>query len=421
MGIEGGGIGGAVGGVGGVGLGISSGIEAGGLAAGVASAAAGLETRFGPVMGPVDTGLIGSEGVFKGSMADFNPITLPVPDLGGTSLPLEQMNVDVGLQAGEVAGRAWNLSSGPDVLPQIESATVQAWDFNVVTQAEEVLIQAQKPVMISNFEPEVFKWIPAFAGMTTVVEPAILPQVERMVLPFPKPEVVVPPVLRPAVQIGPQTAAGAAAEVRQVTATQPAPEEQELEEEVIERVIAKQIDTVREEIEELRSKIVVDEEVLENRMVGLTGAAEIAAAKSEGGEIEGNEIVALAPFETEDKRSGLIKKNGPDGSWVETLEEIAARRFNSVKEAKKQIVEIINRKVPVKRGKEGKNAGSEAVARVLKYLFVKAVPVEQIVTRVIKKQKVSVKDRQPLVVEAPKPEARIDDFPVLAEVFPKAA
>lgn len=255
----------------------------------------------------------------------------------------------------------------------------------------------------------------------------------RVVLPlpniieFPKPKIT--PDTKPAAQVALSPAAKTenktSTKTNTAAAVQPAQEEEIAEEIVTERVTNKQIDIVREEIEKFKLKVVVDEEVLENRIIGLTDTAK-AAASGEDGVIEGKKIVEMAPPENEDKRSGIIKKNGPDGSWVETLEEIAARRFNSVKEAKKQIAEIINRKVPVKRAVAGREAGDQAVARVLKYLFVKSMPVKEVIKRVTKKQKkqvVHMPSPLPLIAHAneePK-EEKIEDFPTLAGVFQKRA
>lgn len=353
---------------------------------------------------------------------------------------------------GRVFGRVGSVNEGPAGLADLQ--TTVPWqaevtnplgqaNIDVLSQAEAVAAQAWNPsVITSNL------WIPDPArsearlwrqvGDDKRVEPAILPQAEPMVIPFVlpniapnildflKPGAVASPASEPAVQTEPQPGSGVANEVAPATMVQPALEEQALIEETItERDTAKQIDIVKEEIEEIRLKDVVDEEVMGNRIVGLTGIAEVVGAEDEGGEIEGNKIVALTPPETKDKRSGIIKENGPDGSWIETLEEIASRKFRSLTEAKKQIVEIIARKVPVKRGKDGKEAGSEAVARVLKYLFVKYQPAEQLIKRMTKKQKISAKEGQkPSLVETSKPQARrprIEDFPPLAEAFPKAA
>ncbi len=261
-----------------------------------------------------------------------------------------------------------------------------------------------------------------------MVVPFALPNIAPSILEFPKPETVVSPALEPAVQIGLQTKTGVTTEVRQATTTHSAQEEQEVEEEVVERVTAKQIDIVEEEeAEESRLKNVVDEEVLNARIKEFSSAVDIVGAEVEDGlaEIDGGKIVKLVPAETKKNRSGLVKEQGPDGSRVETIEEVASRKFGSVKEAKENIMSVIARKMPVKRGKEGKIVGYEAVARVLKYFFVKLKPVvEQMITKVVKKQKVQAQEGQKpsQIVPVAKPEAtgsRIENLG-LAEVFPKA-
>lgn len=134
---------------------------------------------------------------------------------------------------------------------------------------------------------------------------------------------------------------------------------------------------IKEEKEEVRLKNVVDKKILETRIGEFGSAADRVGAKAkensleekenDAEEIDGKEIVEQVPVETEEKRSGLVKKSGPDGSRVETIEEVSSRRFKSVKEAKEQIMAIIFKKPPVKKEKEGEEAGQEAVARVLKY------------------------------------------------------
>jgi hypothetical protein len=273
--------------------------------------------------------------------------------------------------------------------------------------------------------PNKIIWFAEYKRNHKKLEPVAIPQIKPEVLPFRAPNIIEFPkpkiAAAPAVETGTQAASKQATD----TAARPALEEELVEEIVTKRDTSKQIDIVREEIEKFKLKVVVDEEVLENRIIGLTDTAK-AAANDEDGVIEGKKIVEMAPPENEDKRSGIIKKNGPDGSWVETLEEIAARRFNSVKEAKKQIAEIINRKVPVKRAAVGREAGDQAVARVLKYLFVKFVPVKEVIKRVTKKQKKQVMQNLnllqpvPFANEEPK-EGKIEDFPVLAGVLQKRA
>lgn len=354
---------------------------------------------------------------------------MAVPDLGGifksaTELKLTQP-VKSFNRTGEIVFNPKRPSKVGSSLNKVDVlAEVEAVLFQDRVNKQNPLEKTQKRV-----EPEIKPVeLPNWQAVIPKLKPKTAPIIVPIRVEYPKPKVVISPALEPAVQTGPQTRAGVATEVRQATATQPVLEEQEVEETVTERVTKEQIDTVKEEeTEESRLKNVVDEKVLNTRIKEFGIAVDVVGAVAEAvsEDLDGGKIVKLVPAETRKSRSGLVKEQGPDGSRVETIEEVTSKKFKSVKEAKEQIVAIIARKVPVKRAKEGVVVGYEAVVRVLKYFFVKAKPVEQMITRVIKKQKVLAKEGQkPLqIVPAAKPEVkeqRIENLG-LAEVFQQKA
>lgn len=319
----------------------------------------GLEARFGPVMRPADIGPIVNEGPV--AFADLKN-TMP--------LQIRQLN-----QVREI-----RFNNPIDRNTNIEPLSVS----DAITEAEGIISQAQKPGRY-GYEPGEHR------------------------------------LRRSSTKLEPQIVNGMVNQTEPTTTLQSVLQQQEVEKVVTERDVSKQINTVEEEeTEEARLKEVVDEEVLNTRIKEFGSAVDIVGTevKEEGlEEIDGKKIVEHIPAETEANRSGLIKKQGPDGSREETIGEVSSGKFMSVKEAKEKIAAIIAQKVPVKRAKEGILAGHEAVARVLKYFFVKSKPVDQLITRVIKKQ-------NPLqgmsVAKSEIKEPRIEDLG-LAEVFPKTA
>ncbi len=281
---------------------------------------------------------------------------------------------------------------------------------NVVAEAESILAQAK------ILQPEVIP-VPVREAFVPQVEPMIAPLTIPKIVEFPKPQIVISPALESVTGVQVKTNNLTSVRPAAVLAVLPQPAlEEEVEEEVItKKEVAEQtIAEEKEEIEKTELKDVVDESVLNTRIEEFSNAAEIVGAEME--EIDGKRVVELVGTETAEKRSGLVKQRGPDGSREETIGAVASKKFKSVKEAKEKIVVIITQKVRVKRARGGIAVGHEAVARVLKYFFVKARPAEQTITRVTKKQQAQV-----VPVAAPKVIGpRIEDLG-LAEVFPKAA
>ncbi len=212
-------------------------------------------------------------------------------------------------------------------------------------------------------------------------------------------------------------------------ATTPLTEEQIVEEEVlVEERTDQSIETEEEEVEEIKLKYLLDEEVAKERVDEIGRAIELAGEEVEkDGKkgIEGWRIIRFLRLHS-GLISQIVKHRGSDGSLNETVQNLASRRFASVQEAKEQSKAIVSEKEPVKRGKEGKTVQEGAVERVLKHYFIKGVPKEEVVLRVVKKQKVQLVGGQPVPIMAePIPQVRepsIEDDPDLADVvFPKAA
>lgn len=369
----------------------------------------GVAASIGPATGV-------SPSVSRGSLGRFGPSIsgpeayVPVMVKEGP-VGLAQFKNTMSLQIGSQPVEVINFQK------PVEALDAQATEV----EAENILAQAKTPV-----EPAVVVQ-PAWEAVLPQPKPLALPIIEPLLIPDglkdPLPQIMTFPALEPAIGAQSKTEVKNATRPAQAVAVQPALQEQEEEvEEIVEEKVQKKHEEAEEEeeIEESTLKDVVDEKVLNIRLEEFGSAADLVgaeAAKEGLEEIDGEKIVKHIPAETESNRSGLIKKRGPDGSREEAIELVSSKKFRSINEAKEKIAAIIAQKVPVKRAKGGRIVGYEAVARVLKYFFIRVKPAEQLVARVVKKQ------RSVPVVSVAKPEvkeSRIEDLG-LAEVFPKAA
>lgn len=206
------------------------------------------------------------------------------------------------------------------------------------------------------------------------------------------------------------------------------PVEQEVE---VEEVTEQELDIKEEEeVEEFRIKYLEDEEVSEERRLEIRQAVRLAKLEAEREgiqEIEGWRIAKFLP-EHAGVRSLIVKDEGPDGSFEETVEEITDRKFSSEKEAVEIGDKIVAEKQPVKVGKYGRLVALEAVALVFKRHIVKRYPAKEVVVRrIIKKREVQlVKGQQtsnivPFKKVEERIEPKIEDYGQWAEVFRQKA
>lgn len=191
-------------------------------------------------------------------------------------------------------------------------------------------------------------------------------------------------------------------------------EEVEEEREVVDKK-GEQQEIDEEEIEETVVRYVEDEIVSAQRRYEIKEAIKKAKVEAEAEgilEVEGWRIVKYLPAESPENRSQLVKKDGPDGSRTETVDQIAAKKFASATDAQNQTDYIVAQNKPVKRGVEGRIVEGKDVQKVYKYRIIKAhLPSEIVTLRVIKK-KVQVASSVKV-----KQETSIEDYPALAEVF----
>lgn len=397
MGVEGGTISGIGGPVGGAGIAISAGPVGGiGFSGGISASGGELGPigSIGPSMigpesfsglghGPVNEGPVAAnflENSVPLTVGEFNPtgeIMLNPFEQQSWSEPLESAAQPLFLrQAVEVAAAAWEAQIDP---------------FLAIRQAE---ILAPEQILIRLAEP--------------------------------MPKVMAVPELVLGSQVGVQPEAKS--KVAQAVSVSVS-EELQIEP-VVKKVLVKQIHQDQnpqqvEEMEEFKLKDVVDEEVLVTRIDEFGQAIDQVESKSdsieaksgEDEEIDGSVIVELLLPEDEVKRAGLVKKRGPDGSRVETIEEIAAKKFSSAKEAREQIIETIYQKLPVKKAKEGREVRYEDKARVLKYQTGQPISnQEQVEIRKVRLEKQIALEPKGMVTAEP----TIADLG-LEELYPKAA
>lgn len=320
----------------------------------------------------------------------------------------------------------------------LDTGKINTFSFakQIIAEPQAALVVEQGGANLISEVPDVFQT--AFADIN--LDPAqndrwVIPQVEPLIVPGLDVQPA-PIILGPAVDIKPnpileeQALSSVSSQsenrisVHQAVSQvleQPAPQEQEVEEEVIEvvKVENKEKDLEEEELE--TNRFVEDEQASGVRKHEIKEA--IVKAKSEANRlglkgIAGWLVARFLPAEHSGNRSQIIKENGPDGSYQETVEAIAeAGQLESEELAVKRFDLIVEEKKPVKLGKDGQKVEQQDLSRVFKYKLVKPKAEEIIVKRFIKK-----KVLQPFVraVET-KIETSLADFPDLEKVYQKAA
>lgn len=291
-------------------------------------------------------------------------------------------------------------------VPEQNQLYVEPVKENLKPIVQESDIKAVHPVVKSKEAPQPAKII-LFPQESAAPEAARIMQVRRLIEIQPKVSPLLLPDFFPEPSPAPFAAAspasGLKAEKRvyskpavSVSAQSVLDEEEVLEEAVTQRPTSKEIDIVEEASESILLKEVVDEQVMDKRIYEFGEAIEeadfeVEVISAEGAEkiIDGSRVAELAGPETKDNRSGLVKDDGPDGSRVEVIEEAKGKKYKSKKQAKDEIFAAIFQKPPVKRAIEGREAGREAVMRVLKFLLVRYLaPAKQEAVKIFKKRTV---------------------------------
>lgn len=134
-------------------------------------------------------------------------------------------------------------------------------------------------------------------------------------------------------------------------------------------------------------------------------------------------VFKLLPGQHEGNTSQLVKKQGPDGSFVDTVWAIKtdSREFKSEEETRKGLLPYVSIFKPAKKAKQGKKLGRYEVARVVRYLIVKPIQAyELFIKRVTKRIELQKENNTaPVLVSEKieiKTESSLEDLG-LAEVF----
>lgn len=297
--------------------------------------------------------------------------------------------------------------SEPLVIQQAESIASEAWAASEPLKAEAVVAEANHwlgvDVMLEGVLSEVEgRPIASIQNEDSIASPASgaasLQNDRRMVNP----------------------------QVETVVASQLVPNEQEAEEVIEEKVAVEESKESLEEEDLMQKRLYLEDEKASGQRRYEIKAA-ILEAKAEAERlgltgITGWLVAKFLPAEHEGNRSQALKEQGPDGSYLETVQAIAlSGEFDSEAAAQERFNEIVTKKKPVKNGQEGNPVKNEDVARVFKYRIVKPPLAYEITVKRVK-QKAPVPSGQIVQTQtATKAETSLEDYPELAEVFQKAA
>lgn len=402
-------------------------IEGGTIGSGVVGGSSmGAAVNVGPAIGSmIGRGIEGPGKGFGSTIVNERPVS---PAFLENTMPI---SLNVAKPAIEVISNPFKEGSEPATAPPGAPVFEPLKVSDVLAQAEQIVLEARgiiQPPVVKPFKPTV-----------SVIElPTVKPVVSRPM------DFVWATLEQPQIKRALGRAISTETSTKVAQSTQPemaaSAQQQIIEEEevVTEKKVKEPQEKEVEEIEEIRIKNLLDEEVSAERVYELDHATEQA-------ELEVQEEAAKDGEKSEEKRlegwrivkylrrrlhigliSQIVKHKGEDGSLEETIKDLITRRFASKKEAKEHNRVMVSIYEPVRRGKEGKAVQEGAVERVKKLPFLKrGIPKEEVISRVVKKQKVLVDLGQPVVsVVEYKPEVKeptIENYPDLADVFQKAA
>ncbi|MDD5416265.1 MAG: hypothetical protein PHE48_04705 [Candidatus Daviesbacteria bacterium] len=288
---------------------------------------------------------------------------------------------------------------------------------SVIAEADTILAQAQKSVIFPSVIPTNvgIQFMVAFLARSAV-EPAI--EARSKLQPLTETKIV----NQPAQVVLP--------------ATNPALKEQEVEKLVKEKVkVEKPKETLGEEEFVEKRLYLEDKEVSQVRRFEIRRAIKLAftIVGSLVSVVTGGMVARFLPAEHEDNRSQVVKKTGLDGSYQETVEEIAdIGELESEEQAVSRFDRVVAEKKPVKVGGNGNPVRNEDVARVFKYHVVKpAQAYVEVHRRVAKKRNITPTEPWGANTTPPlgwtedgeggrdgiKEETSLQDYPALAKVF----
>lgn len=370
----------------------------------------------GSAIGNVASG-VGRGAAVMGQISDFGPkLEGPLtPSINEGQVGLMDLTNTVALQIGQVN-------------------PISELRFDNPVPLNEVDVIAEANHWLGITEPEM---IPEMVKPAEVIMPQVEPVAMSMVVPnidiveFPKPQIMISPFLEPVTKTENRISVRPA--VAPATAVLPEPAQEEEMEEAIEEKVKKQEPEERLEEEETieEQMYLEDENVSAQRRIEIREAivkARVEADKLGLKKIAGWLVAKFLPAEHSGNRSQVIKNNGPDGSYQETVEAISEEgELESEEKAVEKFNEIVAEKKPVKYGKNGNPVGDIDVARVYKYKSIvkpSNEAYETVYKRVLKKKDQIIPvptQTQVSLINESKPETRLEDYPALAEVFQKVA
>lgn len=304
--------------------------------------------------------------------------------------------------------------------PQISRPAAEMNEVSVLAGVEHILAEARK------VEPKTVNqdWEVIWPQTKPIIAPAEVPVAVPQIRPT---EAPVPPEAG-ALKAEPKVQGATEINVKAVQKVLPTVKQAEAEQEteVVEHREKEQPKEVLEESEERKRKIFTeDNEVTAQRKFDVKAAvrrAKEVAAELGWEKITGALIAKYMPAEYAGVRSRVIKETGPDGSYQETVEEIAGYgEFISEIKAEEYSYKVIDRKKPVKWGEKGTPLSFEHVIRVFKYRIIKPIKAHtEVVTRAVKKKLVMPQSETGVsasLVTEKAPEPTIKDFPQFAQAL----
>lgn len=240
--------------------------------------------------------------------------------------------------------------SPPSVIEQAEAVAAKAWEAPQLNEADTTASlrasakQSNSSVILSEIAAVAPEGGPRNDNfILPQIEPVILPRIE------PAPALQASPVLEPVAK------SRVSHQVAPAISPQPLLQEQEVEEEVLEKIEQAEPEDSLEEEEEIEKRLFLeDEKASAVRRFEIKQAIKLAKLST----IVGSVVARFLPGEHAGNRSQALHEKGPDGSYEETVEAIASSgEFSSPEQAEKRFDEIVAENKPVKNSKEGRSCG----------------------------------------------------------------
>lgn len=147
---------------------------------------------------------------------------------------------------------------------------------------------------------------------------------------------------------------------------------------------------VREEKSDKDESVFIeDDPVNEQRILDLVEAEKLLDSQANEGEvIDAAQLVTILPGEDESRRSGIIKKKGPDGGYKKYIEALKrVGKFSTVRALISYALEQLRKNTAVAFGKDGKKVGDKEVVNVLDSGLLERESVVEVARRLVRLEK----------------------------------